>query len=340
VNLEFSVEQQALRDSVRNLLAAHASAGTLRALWTSETGRSPRIWELLSEVGVPALLISPEFGGAGGDELDLLLVLEEVGRAALPDAVIESVLLAPYLIASAASATVQERWLPSMASGSARVAVALGPSRIAPDLHISDAVLLEHNGGVALVETSDVHAQPIASMDPSRRLFRITAVDGSGQPLGEFDRTALAARSWAGSAAVLNGVARHLIDCAADYSKVRTQFGRPIGSFQALKHQLAHAASLTALARHATIAATWSIARRRSDLVDAAALAHLCAVEAETEANRVALQVHGGIGFTWEYDLQVWLKYGKTLELAYGAGREVAEIAGLTGFGPTASRSV
>ena len=340
MNVEFTPEQLALRDSVRSLLTAQAAPAMLRRLWATDTGRSPRLWHLLAEVGVPAIGVPEEFGGAGGDELDLELVLEEIGQAALPDAMLESCLLAPYLIATSAAPEVRERWLPLMAAGSARVTVALGDRAVAPDVHVSDAVLIERSGELILVQTADLDAEAVWSMDPSRRLFRVRPRPGAGVQLPAPDLAGARARCLAGSAAILTGVAARLVALTVDYARVRTQFGRPIGSFQGVKHQLAQAASMNALARHATVAATYKIARGAADHADAAALAHLCAAEAAAESNRVALQVHGGVGFTWEHDLQIWLKYGKTFELAYGSKRNIAALCGAAALGDDAGRTI
>ena len=163
---------------------------------------------------------------------------------------------------------------------------------------------------------------------------------GAGEILATADLPGALTRSLTGSAALLNGVAHRLLELAVDHARVRFQFGRPIGSFQAIKHQLATATSLAALARHATAAATCKVAAGSADHADAAGLAHLCAVEAEAECNRVALQVHGGVGFTWEHDLQIWLKYGKTLEIGYGSRRTTAALAGTAALAAPAARSV
>jgi alkylation response protein AidB-like acyl-CoA dehydrogenase len=340
VNLRFTAEQLAFRDSVRGLLAAQATPAMLRQLWGTSTGRSARLWKQLSEIGVPAVLVPEAFGGAGGDELDMMLVLEELGGAAVPDAILESCLLAPYLIGTCMSAGLRERWLPALAAGSVRVTVARGGSQVAPDLHVSDAVLLERDGGLILAQTANVDATPLRSMDPSRRLFRVSLRGGEGEVLPAAGLAGASARALAGSAALLNGVAARLVALAAGYAKARFQFGRPIGSFQAVKHQLAQALSLDELARQATIAATYQVARGGAEAMDAAGMAHLCAVEAEAESNRVALQVYGGVGFTWEHDLQIWLKYGKTLEMGYGSRRLAAALAGEAGLRRSATRRV
>jgi alkylation response protein AidB-like acyl-CoA dehydrogenase len=110
--------------------------------------------------------------------------------------------------------------------------------------------------------------------------------------------------------------------------KTRHQFGRPIGSFQAVKHQLAHATALVSMAGRSARSALYFVARRDARADETAVLARICAVEAESEANRVALQTHGGIGFTYEHDLQLWLKRGKALEQSHGGHRELARRAG------------
>jgi alkylation response protein AidB-like acyl-CoA dehydrogenase len=193
---------------------------------------------------------------------------------------------------------------------------------------------------VVLLTAADVISEPLNSMDPSRRLFRVRPRPGAGQLLAQPDLGGAAARSLAGSAALLNGVAARQVALAVEYAKTRTQFGRTIGSFQAIKHQLAQAASMNALARQATTTAAYKIAQASSDHADAAVLAHLCALQAEAESNRVALQVHGGVGFTWEHNLQIWLKYGKTLELAYGSRRVAAALAGSAFSEPSETRAV
>jgi alkylation response protein AidB-like acyl-CoA dehydrogenase len=253
---------------------------------------------------------------------------------------LESCVLAPFLLATADSTNLQERWLPRMATGQARVSVGLGGSRVVPDVLTSDLLLLELAGEVVALERADFVAEPLMSMDPSRRMSRVSWRPGAGESLILPDLSGARARSLAGSAALLNGTGTRLIEMTVEYSKVRTQFGRPIGSFQAVKHQLAQATSLNALSQSATAAAVYSLARAHDDCIDAATLAHVCAVEAEAESNRVALQVHGGIGFTWEHHLQLWLKRGKTLEQAYGAHRGVVELAGLAGLDATPVRAV
>jgi alkylation response protein AidB-like acyl-CoA dehydrogenase len=341
MNFDFTSEQLALRDAVRGVLSTEAAPARLRALWESPTGRDPAAWQRLAELGVPGVLVADEFDGGGGDEFDLYLVLEEAGRAALPDALLESCLLAPYLISAHGSVEFKDRWLPGLAAGTLRAAVALGGTRVVADAHVSDLLLLEDDGRLLALTREEVALEPLVSMDPSRRLFAVSSAPGAGVEVGGAEVLAAAhARRMAGSAAVLIGIATRLIELTVDYAKVRFQFGRPIGSFQGVKHQLAQAVSLNALARQAAVAAVYKLAHRSPDAADAAVLARVCAVEAESESNHVALQVHGGVGFTWEHDLQLWLKLGKSLEQAHGGRRDTAALAGRLGRDAARARAV
>jgi alkylation response protein AidB-like acyl-CoA dehydrogenase len=338
VKFDLSPEQYSLAASVRALFDRFASSPDLRKLWASDSGRDAQLWAGLANIGVPALLVPEQYDGADGDELDMVLVLVEVGRHAVPDAIVESCVLAPHLIRTCNSEEIRSVWLPRIAEG-ARVTVNRPGTTMAPDLHVSDAVILVDGDGAVLFDRGEVEAEPLASMDPSSRLFRFEP-SGPGTPLVSADVVGAATRRLAAVAAVLNGVAAHLLDSSADYAKVRQQFGRTIGSFQAVKHQLAQAASFNALARRASLGAAARIAGGAADQADSATLALMCAADAEAESNRVALQVHGGIGFTWEHDLQLWLKFGKTLELAHETRRVTAARAGATALDQAAIRSV
>ncbi|TFV68203.1 UNVERIFIED_ORG: acyl-CoA dehydrogenase [Bacillus sp. AZ43] len=322
-------EQQDFRASVRKVFERRAAPERLRGLWETETGRDPQLWQDLVALGAPALLVPEEHDGIGGTELDLCAVLEEAGRACIPDALLEALLVGPGLIADAGTPEQRARWLPGIAVGELRVTVALGGQAV-PDAHVSDLVLLADGGGVRVLERHEVTLTRVHSMDPSRRLFTVAAEPGAGAPLGAEGAAGHRAlsRQYAGSAAVLVGLAEQLLARSVEYAKERQQFGRPIGSFQAVKHQLAQATSLVGLAGKATRTALYRLAVGDERGPESALLARICALEAEFEANRVALQTHGGIGFTWEHDLQQWLKRGKTLEQAHGRHRELARRAG------------
>jgi alkylation response protein AidB-like acyl-CoA dehydrogenase len=341
----FTDTQRAFHESVRAVFRRAASPARLRELWRTDTGRGPELWADLCALGAPAVLVPEEHGGLGGTEVDLCLPLEESGRSGIPDALLEALVVGPALVAEGAPAEVRAELLPGIAAGELRVTVALAGIRYVPDAHVSDLIILERSGGVRLYRRAEVELTPVRSMDPSRRLFAVAPRPNTGIGLsaGGAALSRARARQDAGSAAVLCGLADQLLRLSVDYAKVRRQFGRPIGSFQGVKHQLAQATALVSLATQAERSATWLVARRSpdtadgtdaaevavaADAADAARLARVCAIEAEFEANRVALQTHGGIGFTFEHDLQIWLKRGKALEQAHGGHRELARRAG------------
>ena len=327
---DFSDEQQAFRGSVRQLFERRATPARLRELWDTDTGRDPQLWAELCGTGASALLVPTELDGVGGTEVDLCGVLEEAGRACVPDALVEALLVGPALIAEGGSREQKEQWLPRIASGDLRVTVALADAPVVADAHVSDLVLLERDATVHAYARDELDLARVHSMDPSRRLFRATPRAGAGTALPD-GGTALAAartRQYAGSSAVLIGLSEELLHRSVEYSRTRHQFDRPIGSFQAVKHQLAHATSMVNLASRAVRAALAFVATGDVRGEESAVLARICALEAEFEANRVALQTHGGVGFTWEHDLQMWLKRGKALEQAHGGHRELSRRAG------------
>lgn len=337
MRFDFTPEQKALKDSVVRLFAVRAERTALRALWESETGRDAKLWEGLSELGIPAILVPEEYDGFGGDEVDLCRVLEESGRYCVPDALLESVFLAPAIIALTGSAEQKSRWLPKIAAGELRVTVALRHTQFVPDAHVSDLIILERDGGLTAYTRAEVEIERVTVMDPSRRVFTVEPKPGSGSTLNA-DPIALAAihaRQDVGLAAVLNGLSAGMIDMTVEYVKVRKQFNRTIGSFQAVKHQLAQASSYNALALQAARSSIYRVAHDEPNAADSSRLARICAIEAEFESNRVALQLHGGIGFTWEHDLQFWLKRGKALEQAYGTHRSTLAAAGAAGLEPS-----
>jgi hypothetical protein len=242
------------------------------------------------------------------------------------------------LVGSCSDQQVRETWLRRIAEGS-RVTVTRPGTDIAPDVHVSTAVIILDSDRATLYPVDEVTVEPLRSMDPSSRLCRVTPA-GRGIALADADIQASEARRSVAVAALLTGVAAHLLEDTVEYASIRRQFDRPIGSFQAIKHQLAQAYSLNQLARAATLTATRTVASRAADGDDAATMALICAADAEAESNRVALQVHGGVGFTWEHDLQLWLKFGKTLELAHFTRRNAAARAGATALGEASHDSL
>ncbi len=326
----FSSDQADFAGSARSVFGRHCAPEVQRGQWDDETGRSPQLWGALAELGLPSILVPEEHDGFGGSLADLLPVLEEVGRAAVPDAVLEATVLGPLALALAAGKEQRERWLPGVAAGDQRVTVRLRAGSPVPDAHVSDLVVLPRDGDLWVFHRDDLELERRVSQDPSRRLFAVRPRRGAGErlPFGRQALPMLRAHELVGSAAVLSGVSAHLLYATVAYAKERQQFGRVVGSFQGVKHLLADAASKVDLATTAVRAASAQICQPEPDL-HVAELARVVAADAGRTANKVALQVHGGIGFTFEHHLQLWLKRGKVLELDHGGRHEVARDAGL-----------
>ncbi len=320
MNFEFSEEQLLLRTSVRGFLEREWPAAALRRAWESDEPPSA-LWPKLGSLGVTAITLPEASGGLGGDELDLVLALEECGRAALPLRVGELAAAAGLL--AAADNDLARAWLPKIADGSATLALGLAEQPYVAGVSVAGLVLLEVEAGVCAVapDRCRVLAQP--SFAPARDLASLEVEPGAGELLqipGDqlrlaWDRCTLAA------AAELVGASQRMLEQAIAYAEERHQFGRAIGSFQAVKHRLVDSAVAIELARPAVYAAAWAVARGRPGRSASVSLAKLYANRAAIRTARDSLQVHGGIGFAAEYDLQLWIKHSLALSQSYGAER-------------------
>jgi alkylation response protein AidB-like acyl-CoA dehydrogenase len=297
VRFAFSDEQLAMRDAVRAFLEKECAPKLVRDAWTNDTGRSG-LWSRLGELGVLGVLAPEAYGGFGGNFLDLVLLLEETGRAALPEPVVEHAAVAVPLLDDARAE--------AAAAGGVTVTVA-PPSSLVPYADTADVVLL----GDRFVEPGTLQLRRHESVDRSRRLFAIPTPPTSIHP-ASVDRAAL------GVAAQLIGLADRMLTMTVEYAKERRQFGVPIGSFQAVKHHLADVALALEFARPLVYRAAWSIARADDDRSVHVAMAKARASEAALRAGRVALQVHGAIGYTTEYDLHLWMKRAWALAASWG----------------------
>lgn len=330
MKIAFEPEQHDLAAAFDRAIGSVANPGSLRKLWETKTGRSPAVWQTVRDIGLPAILVSEQYGGFGGTLVDLALVLERLGYHAVPDSLLEALVTGPTALALAGSENQKQKWLPGIADGSVRSTVALRGLSSVPDAHVSDVLFYRDGEQLLVVALNECTLNPQVSMDPSRRQWAVEVPAGAAEVLpgsGNALEQVLAHEA-AGSASVLIGLSQRMIDDTLAYTKVREQFGRAIGSFQAVKHQLADATALITLAGFQVHAAAAKVAAGSDDARYASLAARRVALDAEFEANRAALQLHGGIGFTWEHDLQIWLKRGKALEQAHGNRGEVADELG------------
>jgi alkylation response protein AidB-like acyl-CoA dehydrogenase len=318
----FSSDQLLLQKTVRDFLEGECTAEWVRAQWETETGRSPAFWAQLAEIGVQGLIISENHGGLGMDETDLVLVLEEVGRAGLAEP-IASTAVGAALLASLPDGTLAAEWLPKVAAGNAILALGHPHSPFVADAHVADLLIAPAGDGLHALPPDALRLEAQKSNDGSQRLFR-AAFDATAATRiagGEAARWAILAavdRGAVFSAAQALGVADQLVKLAADYAGQRVQFGVAIGTFQAVKHMLADVMVKIEYARSHVYRAAHSVAHDTTTRSVDASMAKIAACEAALAAARASLQVHGAIGYTYEQDVHVWMKRAWSLDLAFG----------------------
>jgi alkylation response protein AidB-like acyl-CoA dehydrogenase len=320
----FSEDQQLLHQTVRDFLDGECTVEHVRSMWDTETGRSPEFWQKLAELGIAGLLVPEEYGGLGMNEVDMVLVLEETGRAALAEPVVHTAFVGAPLLAESGDDGIAKQWLPGVASGDAIVSVDHPQSPFVSDAHIADLLLLSSGDEVHAISNKDATVTPQSANDPAKRIFTVEwtpsaetlLVDGeAGKRVQEksFDRGAL------GCAAQLLGVVERMIELAVLYATQRKQFGVPIGSFQAVKHMLADEKVKTEYARTLVYRAADSLAHDVPSRAVDVSMAKIASAEAAVSTAKTALQVHGALGYTWEQDLHVWMRRAWSLDSAWGS---------------------
>lgn len=288
-----SEERELLRQTVAALVDKHASPEAVRAAIESPRGYDEALWTMLCEqVGAAALLVPEEYGGAGGELADAAVVFEELGRVLAPSPLLGST-LAEVALMAAEDPDINA--LEALASGSSVGAVVFDPEHV---VHGDAADVVVGVEGGNLTRWQDVAADALTPLDPTRRLARLTpgskTVIAPDPGLADTAAILLAAEQI--------GAAARCLELTVDYTKQRVQFGRPIGSFQALKHRMADLYVAVQSARtvvYDAIAAPGPIT---------AALARLAATEAFCRVAGEAIQLHGGIAVTWEHDIQLYFK--------------------------------
>ncbi|ORW84924.1 acyl-CoA dehydrogenase [Mycobacterium sp. IEC1808] len=288
-----SEERRMLRETVAALVAKHADPAAVRAATESDRGYDEALWQLLCEqVGAAALVIPEELGGAGGELADAAVVLQELGRGLVPSPLLGTTLAELALLAAAEP---DAKTLESLAEGSSIGAVVLDPDFVVNG-DVADVVVAAAEGGLS--RWTRFSAQPVATMDPTRRLARVQPeeTEAIGDDPGIADVAAILL------AAEQIGAAERCLELTVEYTKNRVQFGRPIGSFQALKHRMADL--------YVTVAAAKAVV---SDACDDptptnAATARLAATEALKAVAAEGIQLHGGIAITWEHDMHLYFK--------------------------------
>jgi alkylation response protein AidB-like acyl-CoA dehydrogenase len=357
VDFSFSSDQQLLRSAARGFLDEHCAPAAVRALWDDPRGESATTWKEMARLGWLGLALPEAFGGSELGMVETAILLEEMGRAACPGPYLPTVLSAAAILAAGTPA-LQARWLPAIATGDARASLALldgaldwspdalatraepagggfrltGVKPFVPWAHVADVLLVPARApqgpSLFLVDrgAAGLALAPVTGMDLATRwvTVRLDGVTvGADAVLGPPGQAGplladLLRRGAVGAAAEMLGAARRCLDMSVAYAKVREQFGQPIGSFQAIRHMCADMLLEVENAHAATYYAAWALDARAEDHEVAASVAKAYVGEAARKVCGDAIQVHGGIGFTWEYDLHLYFKRAKALEPMYG----------------------
>jgi alkylation response protein AidB-like acyl-CoA dehydrogenase len=332
MNFDLSEEQEMLQETVRNFLANECPATTLREIFDGETGFSQSLWKGMAEMGLAGLHLPEEYGGAGLEILDLAIVSEVLGYMGTPGPFVGHT-LAGLAIASGGSDAQKQKWLAALATGDAIGTVALaeeggawlpdqwsleggalsGSTNHVPSAQQADVIVVGvAGGGLALVEKAadGLEIQDIEGADRTRRLCRLSFANTPSEALPEGGAAATRVRDVALVllAADAFGGASRLVEMSVEYAKTREQFGVTIGHFQALKHQLANMAVEVEPSRGLYWYAAHAMDHLQDESERTAAVAKAHITDRYMQVARDAVEAHGGIGFTWECDVQIWFK--------------------------------
>ncbi len=333
MNFDLSEEQEMLQETVKQFLENECPATTLREIFDGDAGFAEGLWKGMAEMGIAGLHLPEEFGGAGLEILDLAVVSEALGYMAAPGPFLGHA-LAGLAIATGGSDAQKKEWLPKLATGDAVGTVALaeegggwlpdqwtlpaGDELTGTKNHVifgdhADVIVVGvAGGGLALVEkgASGLEIKDIEGADRTRRLTQLTFAGTPAQTLPEGAAAAIQVRDVALVllAADAFGGASRLVEMSVEYAKTREQFGVTIGHFQALKHQLANMAVEVEPSRGLYWYAAHAMDHVQDESERTAAVAKAHITDRYMQVARDAVEAHGGIGFTWECDVQIWFK--------------------------------
>ena len=352
----FTEEQDQLRSFVRQFLEEKSSEETVRILMETESGYDPDVWSQMAEqLGLQSLIIPERYGGQGYSWVEMVVVLEEMGRSLLCAPFFSTAVLATSTLLASGDEAACGHYLPGMASGATIATLALteengrwdesgvtasaassgdawtvsGTKMYVLDGHVASLLLVAARTevGVSIFavdsDAQGVSTSPLTTMDQTRKQAKVELVDAPARLIGSdgagwetmtkvLDLAAVAL------AAEQVGGAQFVLDMAVEYAKVRVQFGRPIGSFQAIKHKCADMLLEVESAKSAAYYSAWCAAEDNEELAAMASLAKSYCSEAYFHATAENIQIHGGIGFTWEHPAHLYFKRAKSSELLFG----------------------
>ncbi len=356
MNFAFSEEQEELRNIVRQFLEAKSPESAVREQMDTERGFDPEVWSQMAEqLGLQSLIIPEEFGGQGYGYVELIVVLEEMGRALLCAPFFSTVVLATNTLLVADDAAANAAILPGIASGETIATLAItepngkwdesgieataaneggtwklsGTKSYVIDGATADVIIVaaRTSAGISLFsvagDAAGLTRTPLSTMDQTRKQAKLDLAGVEGTLIGTdgagWDTLSTVLDLAAvGLAAEQVGGAQWCLETAVQYAKDRVQFGRPIGSFQAIKHKCADMLLEVESAKSAAYYAGWCASERNDELPAVASLAKAYCSDAYFHASAENIQIHGGIGFTWEHPAHLYFKRAKSSELLFG----------------------
>jgi alkylation response protein AidB-like acyl-CoA dehydrogenase len=357
MDFDLSKPQKLLKDSAREFLARQCKPARVRELMETDTAHDEELWRSIADQGWTGLIIPEEHGGLGLGLLEMAVVSEEIGRACLPGAFL-STLFSAALIDRAGSPTQKAKYLEAIAAGELKATVAQleenanwdldavnvkaernhdrfqfsGRKLFVPDAAVADLVICvtrncENHVLLPLERGAEgIEIKLMPSMDATRKLYEVSFNDASvaesavlgadGDARGALSQ-AIQVATVALCAEMVGGM-QWILDTTVEYAKTREQFGRPIGSFQAIQHQCADMLLMTESARSAVYYAAWALTEGAPAAASAVSIAKAYCSDAYREVGNRGVQIHGGIGFTWEHDLHLYYKRSKASEVMFG----------------------
>jgi alkylation response protein AidB-like acyl-CoA dehydrogenase len=343
--------QTTLKNTVRKFLGAECPPAEVRKQMETDTAFDAPLWHKIAEQGWTGIIFPDEHGGFGMGMVEMAVTLEEMGRALLPGPFSSTVLLAGSLLEAAASDSQKQKYLGAISRGEAKATVALledsaswspdavqmkasgltlnGRKMFVPDAAVADFLLVvaRMDGDLAIflvpANAGGLHITNLPAMDATRKLYEVTFVNVSAELVaqGSHARKALDRAldiATVGLVAEMTGGMQRLLEITVEYAKTRKQFGRAIGEFQAVQHQCADMLVYTESSRSAAYYAAYAIQEGIPEARLAVSVAKAYASDAYREVGNRAIQVHGGMGFTWENDVHLFYRRAKASEVAYG----------------------
>jgi alkylation response protein AidB-like acyl-CoA dehydrogenase len=338
-----SESQQILKDTARKFFSGECPVAEVRRLMETETAYDADLWLKLAGQGFTGIICPEDCGGMGLGKVELILLLEEAGYALLPGSFFSTVALAGAAIDAVASPAQKKKYLSRIARGDARSTVAVleesaswdlaharltasgdkltGTKLFVTDAAVADFIVVIAQNGVFMVDAKapGMRIEPMKGMDLTRKVYSIQFSNTPAEKLGSLDGVTRAfALATTGLAAEMVGGMQRALEITVAYAKTRKQFGKPIGIYQAVQHQCADMYLETESSRSAVYYAAWALQENTPDAATAVSIAKMYASDAGRNVGNHGIQVHGGMGFTWENDLHLYYRRAKASETMLG----------------------